>query len=74
MQVQVESYVDEGGVKKLRRFYLAGREIEVAENIDQWHGVDYRYFKVKGKDGNIYILHLNEVRAEWSLTMYQRSK
>ena len=74
MQVQVETYLDEDGVEKLRRFYLAGRKIEVAENLDQWHGADYRYFKVRGDDGNIYILHLDEFRAEWALTMYQRSQ
>jgi len=72
MQVQVETYVDKGDVEKLRRFYLDGREIRVAENIDQWHGADYRYFKVRGSDGNVYILHLNEIPTEWALTMYQR--
>ena len=49
MQVRVETYVDEGGVEKLRRFWLDDREIEVADNIDQWHGADYRYFKVNFK-------------------------
>jgi hypothetical protein len=73
MQVEVETFVDEGGVEKIRRLYLAGREIEVAENIDQWHGADYRYFKVRGNDGNLYILYLNEFRTAWALTMYQRS-
>ncbi len=61
MQVQVETYVDEGGVEKLRRFHLDSRVVEVAENIDQWHGPDYRYVKVRGSDGNVYILRLNEV-------------
>jgi hypothetical protein len=74
MQVRVETYVDDGGVEKLRRFWFDGREIEVADNIDQWHGADYRYFKVRGSDGNVYILRHNEVRAEWELTMYQRSQ
>jgi len=74
MQVRVETYVDEGGVEKLGRFWFDGREIEVADNIDQWHGADYRYFKVRGSDGNVYILRLNEVRAEWELTMYQRTQ
>ncbi|WP_027998788.1 hypothetical protein [Sinorhizobium arboris] len=73
MQVQVETFMDDGGAEKLRRFYLNGRQIEVAENIDQWHGADYRYFKVRGSDGNVYILYLDELRTEWALTMYQRS-
>ena len=74
MQVQVETYVDEGGAEKLRRFRLDSRVVEVADNIDQWHGADYRYVKVRGSDGSVYILRLNEARAEWELTMYQRSQ
>ena len=74
MQVRVETYVDEGDVEKLRRFWLDGREIEVTDNIDQWHGANYRYFKVRDSDSNVYILRLNEVRADWELTMYQRTQ
>jgi hypothetical protein len=72
MQIRAETYLDES-VEKLRRFQFDGREIEVTENIDQWHGADYRYFKVRGSDGNIYILRFDEVRGDWKLTMYQRS-
>jgi hypothetical protein len=39
MQVQVETYVDEGGAEKLRRFRLDGRVIEVNDNIDQWRAM-----------------------------------
>lgn len=74
MQVQVETYVDEGGAEKLRRFHLDSRVVEVAENIDEWYGADYRYVKIKGSDGNVYILRHNEIRAEWELTMYQHSQ
>ena len=73
MQVQVETYVDESGAEKLRRFRLDGRVIEVADTIDQWHGAEYRYVKVRSCDGNMYILRLNEARAEWEITMYQRT-
>jgi len=54
-----------------KRFRLRGCTIEVFDNIDQWHGPDYRYFKLKGDDGNLYILRLDESRAEWELTMFQ---
>ncbi|MBP1887584.1 hypothetical protein [Sinorhizobium mexicanum] len=73
MQVHVETYVEEGGAEKLRRFCLNGRPIEVSENIDQWHGADYRYFKVRGSDGNVYIFYRDDMSTEWALTMYQRS-
>jgi hypothetical protein len=74
MQVQVETFVDEDGTEKLRRFRLDSRVVEVTDNIDQWHGVDYRYAKVRGSDGNIYILRQNAMRPEWELTMYERSQ
>jgi hypothetical protein len=57
-----------------RRFFFDGRGVEVAENIDQWRGPNYRYFKVKGDDGNQYILHLDENRAEWDLTLFQSAR
>lgn len=74
MRVEVETYVDEGGAEKLRRFRFDSRIIEVADNVDQWHGAGYRYVKVRGCDGNVYILRHSETRAEWELTMYQRSQ
>ncbi|MGN7735238.1 hypothetical protein [Ensifer sp. 22564] len=70
MQVQVETFVDDGGVEKIRRFYLNGRQVEVVENLDQWHGADYRYFKVRGGEGDVYILYLDVHRTQWAL--YQR--
>jgi hypothetical protein len=74
MLVQVDTYVDEGGAEKVRRFRLDSRVVEVADNIDQWYGAGYRYVKVRGSDGNVYILRHNEIRAEWELTMYQQSQ
>jgi len=71
MEVKVETYLDEDGVEKLRRVRFDSREIEVTENIDQWYGVDYRYFKIKADDGNLYIIRHNEIRANWELTMYE---
>ncbi len=72
MRVEVESYAGYRGAEMLRRVRMDGRDIEIAENIDQWHGAGYRYHKVKGQDGNLYILRRDEGRAEWELTMFQR--
>ena len=72
VQVQAETYVDQDGVEKLRRVRFDSRQIDITENIDQWHGVDYRYFKVRGGDGNLYILRHNEIRADWELKMYEQ--
>ena len=57
-----------------RRFFFDGRGVEVAGNLDQWYGPSYRYFKVKGDDDNLYILRLDETRAEWDLTLFQSAR
>jgi hypothetical protein len=74
MRVQVETYVDEGGAERLRRFCLDSRVVEVVDNIDQWHGAGYRCVKVRDCDGDVYILRHSETEDEWELTMYQRSQ
>ena len=72
MRIEVESDAGESGIEKPRRIRLDGRVVEIVETIDRWPGPDYYYFKVKGDDGNLYILRLNEARREWELTMFQR--
>ena len=53
-----------------RKFHFDWRAIEVVEILDQWFGADHRYCKLKGGDGALYILRLDENRYEWSLTMF----
>lgn len=74
MHIRVETYIGHGGIEMPSRFFFDGRGVEVAENLDQWHGASYRYFKVKGDDGNLYILRLDETRAEWDLTLFQSAR
>lgn len=71
MRVSVETSAGHAGVEMPSRFRLDGRKIEVTENLDQWHGAQDRYFKLMGDDGNLYILRLDERRAEWELIMFQ---
>jgi hypothetical protein len=49
LQVRVESEAGPFGDMP-KRFHSDGRQVEITENIDQWHGAGYRYFKVKGDD------------------------
>jgi hypothetical protein len=74
MQVRVETYTADSGVELPRRFHLDGREIEVSDNLDQWPGADYYYFKVRGGDGNLYILRLDESRGDWELILFQSAQ
>jgi hypothetical protein len=73
MQVQVEHRTGHLGVEVPVpvRFRFDGREIEIVEIVDHWYGPDYCYFKIKGNDGNLYILRFDEGRVEWELTMFQ---
>ena len=72
MRIDVESDTGDSEIERPRRIRLNGRVVEIVETIDQWPGRDYHYFKVKGDDGNLYILRLNEARRDWELTMFQR--
>ncbi len=71
MRVDVER--DSGGfdVSWPKRFRFDGRRVEVVESIDRWFGPEYAYFKVRGDDGNLYILRLDEADDAWELTMFQ---
>jgi hypothetical protein len=72
VQIEVDSEADDTGIKKPTRIRLNGRVVAIVEAIDRWPGGDYCYFKVRGDDGNLYILRLNEARDSWELTMFQR--
>lgn len=64
MRIVVEASQDHG-IEIPRTLRLNVDQIEVVEVLDQWYGPDYRYCKVKGGDGALYILRLDE----WHLTM-----
>lgn len=70
MLVGVNTAADAKGKSTPSRIRFDGRNIDVANVIDEWSGVDDRYFKVKDDSDNIYILHLDEPRAAWELVMF----
>jgi hypothetical protein len=72
MRVHVERDAGDVNGGKLKCFRLDGRTVEVIENLDRWYGSDYAYFKVRGDDGNLYILRLDDADDAWELTMFQR--
>ena len=74
MEVCVEICAGPGSVEMIRRFHLDGREIEVSDILDHWHGADYRYFKVKDEDDNVYILRFDESEEGWDLIIFQSAK
>jgi hypothetical protein len=71
MKVQLERCGGHLRVEMPVRFQFGARGIKIVETVDQWYGPDYCYLKIKGDDGNLYILRVDESRAEWELTMFQ---
>ena len=52
------------------RFFLGPREVNVAEVVDRWLGDEHRYYKVRGDDGDLYILRHEPWREHWELTLF----
>jgi len=73
VRIVVETIQDHG-IEIPRTFRLNVDRIEVVEVLDQWYGPDYRYCKVRGGDGALYILRVDESRSEWHLTMFASAR
>lgn len=56
-----------------RKFRLKDRQVNAVELLDQWFGSNYRYCKIQGSDGAIYILRLNDPNDEWQLASRRAS-
>lgn len=72
MLIRVECHAGYRGEERPIRFFLKQRSIEILDIIDQWYGPDYRYFKVRGDDGSVYILRQVLDNEDWELTMFTR--
>lgn len=71
MKITVECYAGYRGEETPRRLLFDQRAVEVDQVIDQWHGDNYRYFKVLGSDRATYILRHDLDEHSWETTMYQ---
>ena len=71
MNIRVECYAGHRGAETPGRFFFDERSVDVVQVIDQWHGEDYRYFKILGSDQATYILRHNVPGQGWEMTMYQ---
>ena len=54
-----------------RRFDLGGRQVEVAEVLDRWLAPDHRYFKLRGDDGDTYVIRHDVASNRWELTVLE---
>ncbi len=70
MRIRVECYSGHRGEETPRRFYIGRRCVEVVDELDRWLAPDHRYFKVRGDDGDVYILRHDEPTSMWELSVY----
>jgi hypothetical protein len=73
MRLRVECYAGHRGEETPRALAIGERRVAVIEILDRWLAPDHRYFKVKGDDGNTYIVRHDTSSDAWELTMFERS-
>jgi len=69
LSVDVECYAGHRGEQTPRVLILGDRRIAVAEVIDAWLTPDHPYFKLRGEDGQTYLVRHDERADTWELTM-----
>jgi hypothetical protein len=70
--IEVDCYAGYRDEQTPRVISIAGQRIDVDSVIDQWLAPDHRYFKLRGSDGNTYIVRHDSADDAWELTMFQR--
>ena len=71
LRVGIDFYAGHRGEQTPRTLILGNRRTAVAEVVDAWLAPDYRYFKLRGEDGNTYLVRHDERSNTWELTMFR---
>ncbi len=71
-RIRVDCYSGYRGEEVPRRFWMQSRCIMVQEVLDRWLAPDHRYFKVRGSDGDLYILRHDPHADRWALTFFSK--
>ena len=71
LTIGVECYAGHRGEQTPRSLILGDRRTAVVEVVDAWLAPDYRYFKLRGDDGNTYLVRHDERSDTWELTMFR---
>ncbi len=72
LAIDVECYAGHRGEETPRAIHLGDRRIAVVEVLDQWLAPDHRYFKLRGDEGDIYLVRHDVASQVWELTMFER--
>lgn len=71
LTIGVECYAGHRGEQTPRTLIIGDRRIGVTEVVDAWLAPDHRYFKLKGEDGDTYLVRHDERSGAWELTMFR---
>ena len=74
LNVNVECYAGHRGEQTPRTLILGDRRIAVVEVLDAWLAPDHRYFKLRGADGDTYLVRHDERSDIWELTMFRAKR
>jgi hypothetical protein len=72
LTIRVECYAGHRSDERPTRFFIGSRKVDVADVLDRWLAPDHRYFKVKGDDGDVYIIRHDVKEDRWELTVFER--
>ena len=70
LRLHVETYAGHRADESPRAFSLGARRVEIVEELDRWLDPEHRYFKVRGDDGDTYILRYDVPSDAWELTLF----
>lgn len=71
LNIGVECYAGHRGEQTPRTLIFGDHRITVVEVLDAWLAPHYRYFKLKGADGDTYLVRHDEPSNTWELTMFR---
>jgi hypothetical protein len=74
LAIGVDCYAGHRGEQTPRTLILADRRIAVAQVLDAWLAPGHRYFKLKGEDGDTYLVRHDERSGTWELTMFRAER
>ncbi len=72
MEIRVECYAGYRGQQEPAAFWLGERRLEVREILDRWIGPDYRYFRVRTDEPDLYVLRHDAAHDRWTLGAFTR--
>jgi len=65
--IQVSCYSGYKANERPTRLSFRGRRLTVLELLDQWYGINHRYFKVLADDNKVYLIRYDQDNDLWTL-------